>query len=178
MNAQRGLAYIGVLLIVAVVGITAGAAADVWVTTRQRQKEAELLWVGAKFREAILSYHGNTPGDIKTYPQQLEDLLQDKRFPGTRRHLRRIYLDPMTGKADWELLMAPEGGIAGVSSRSTGTPFKQKGFRSRDMIFEGKTSYSEWQFTALPIEPLTPPGSAGPGGQLPGAQPPDPLGRR
>lgn len=167
---QSGLAYIAMLMLVAVIGIMLGAAADVWVTTRQRQKEAELLWVGNKYREAILSYAGSSPGGVPRYPARLEDLLLDNRSLATRRHLRRIYVDPMTGKADWELLMAPQGGIAGVRSTAPGTPLKQKGFRPRDALFEDKTSYADWQFSALPPAPPNAPGGA----QIPGAAQPAP----
>jgi len=170
---QRGLAYIGLLLLIAVIGITAGAAADVWVTTRQRQKEVELLWVGNQIRSAILSYSGSSPGGVPSYPMRLEDLLRDNRSAGIRRHLRRIYPDPMTGKTDWVLMPAPQGGIAGVHSSSTERPLKQTGFRPRDMIFENKSSYTEWQFSALPPMPTAPPPGSQPDNQAPPPPPPD-----
>lgn len=165
-SRQSGIAYIGLLLIVAIIGIMLGAATDVWSTTRQRQREAELLWVGNQYRDAILAYQGSSPGQIRAYPMRLEELLQDNRSLTVRRYLRRLYPDPMTGKVDWELLKAPEGGIVGIRSRSSGTPLKQTGFRPRDMLFEGKSSYGEWVFSAAP--PAPPPGGA-PG--APGAPP-------
>lgn len=150
MGFQKGIAYIGLLLIIAVIGIVAGTAADVYQQTRQRSRETELLWIGNQFRQAIFSYQAASPGGNATYPQRLEDLLIDPRFPGTRRHLRRIYADPMTGKRDWEVIIAPQGGIAGVKSRSSLQPLKQAGFRPQDEQFAGKKSYSEWEFTTLP----------------------------
>lgn len=172
-GSQSGVAYIGLLLIVAIIGIVAGTAADVYQQSRQRAREVDLLWIGNEFREAIVSYYQAGPGSAKTYPQRLEDLLIDPRFPGTRRHLRRIYPDPMTGKPDWEPIMAPEGGIAGVRSRSGTAPIKQTGFRPRDDRFEEKARYSEWEFTTLPGgTPGAAPGGA-PGG-LPGT--PSPSG--
>jgi len=169
MRRQAGIGYIGLLLAIALVAIFAGAAADVYVQTRQRSREAELLWIGEQFRQAIRNYYEATPGEAKTYPQNLEHLLLDPRMPGVQRHLRRLYADPMTGKADWETIMAPQGGIAGVRSRSTGTPLKQSEFRPQDAHFEGKTRYAEWEFTLLPP---TPPANAPPGAQPPGAPPP------
>lgn len=157
---QQGIAYIGLLLAVAMIGLMAGAAADVWVHTRQRQREAELLWIGNEYREAVKSYFEAAPGANKTYPQRFEDLLLDPRFPGVRRHLRRLYADPMTGKADWEIVPAPNGGIAGVKSRSRATPIKQANFRPRDAAFEGKGSYAEWEFSALPATPAAAPAAA------------------
>ena len=72
---------------------------------------------------------------------------------------RQLYADPMTGKRDWELIMAPQGGIAGVKSRSTTAPLKQSGFRPRDAQFEEKTRYADWEFSTLPT---LPPGAAVP----------------
>jgi len=151
MRSQRGVGYVGLLLLVALLAIFAGAAADVYLQARQRSRENELLWIGEQFRRAIQSYHNTGPGDGKVYPQRLEDLLNDPRFPGVRRHLRRIYLDPMTGRADWEVLLAPQGGIVGVRSRSLERPLKQDGFRPRDAGFEGATRYSDWEFSVLPV---------------------------
>lgn len=166
---QGGIAYIGLLLIVAIIGIMLGAATDVWSTTRQRQREAELLWVGSQYRDAILAYQGSSPGQVKGYPMRLEELLQDNRSLTVKRYLRRLYPDPMTGKLDWELLKAPEGGIVGVRSRAIGVPLKQTGFRPRDMLFEGKTSYAEWVFSAAP--PAPPPGTPGAPGASGAPQP-------
>ena len=163
MRRQAGVAYIGLLLIIALIGIVAGTAADVYQQTRQRSREKELLWIGDQYRKAIASYISASQGGAQTYPKKLEELLLDARFPGVRRHLRRIYPDPMTGKADWELIMAPEGGIAGVKSRSTLAPIKQAGFRPQDMHLEGKNSYNEWEFTVIPSnEGKAPPGGAPP----------------
>lgn len=147
MRRQSGVAYIGLLLIIALIGIVAGTAADVYQQTRQRSRERELLWIGNQYRKAIASYVASSPGGAHAFPQKLEELLLDPRFPGVRRHLRRLYPDPMTGKADWELIMAPQGGIAGVKSRSTLPPLKQAGFRPQDAQFEGKASYAEWEFS-------------------------------
>ena len=148
MHRQSGVAYIGLLLVVALIGIVAGTAADVYQQARQRSREKELLWIGNQYRQAFASYQAASQGS-ESYPQKLDELLLDPRFPGIRRHLRRLYPDPMTGKPDWELIMAPQGGIAGVKSRSTLSPLKQAGFRPRDAQFEEKTSYSEWEFTTI-----------------------------
>lgn len=179
---QAGIAYVGLLLLVALIGIVAGTAADVYQQSLQRAREANLLWVGDEFRSAIASFYEAGPGSAKTYPQRLEDLLLDPRFPGTRRHLRRIYADPMTGKPDWEPILAPDGGIAGVKSRSTAKPLKQTGFRPRDEQLEEKAHYSEWEFSSLPaVPPGAGPGKPGgmppPGGGLMGLPPPGGLGK-
>ena len=66
-------------------------------TAAQREREQELLFVGSQFRNAFMSYYGATPAG-RALPAFLEDLVEDNRFPVPRRHLRRVYADPMTSK--------------------------------------------------------------------------------
>ncbi len=153
------------LIAVAVIGVGLAATGMVWSQSRQREKEQELLFVGDQFRQAIGRYYEGTPGPAKRYPQALEDLLADKRFPNPERYLRRIYTDPMTGKAEWGLMQAPEGGIMGVYSLSNGAPIKQAGFQDKDRTSQGATTYYEWRFFyAAPVMPgaQPPPASATP----------------
>jgi hypothetical protein len=55
----------------------------------------------------------------------------------------------MTGKADWELVMA-NGGIAGVRSRSAAAPLKKAGFGAEDAEFANASAYSGWAFSIKP----------------------------
>lgn len=142
----RGFSYIGLLILVAVMGVSLAAAGEIWYTALKREKEQELLFVGGQFRRAIEQFYKNTPGQARRHPLSLEELLRDPRHPGIRRYLRKIYLDPMTGSADWGLVTGPNGEIFGVYSRSEAEPLKQAGFRLREREFEGKTKYSEWVF--------------------------------
>ena len=157
---QRGFTYLGILLAVAVLTAGLGAAATVFSQTAQRDKEAELLFVGDQYRQAIASYYERSPGGAKRYPQKLEDLLEDRRWPVTVRHLRRLYKDPVTGQ-DMVPVEAPGGaGIMGVASPSETEPLKSAHFRPRDEPFAKARKYSDWQFVYSPPEP---PGSqAGP----------------
>jgi len=86
-----------------------------------------------------------------------EDLVLDPRAPDVRRHLRRIYVDPITGKDGWGIVRAPDGGIMGVHSLSDATPLKSASFAPADRSFEGMTRYSAWQFVyregVLPAAP-------------------------
>ena len=82
------------------------------------------------------------------YPQELADLLQDNRFPQAKRHIRRLYPDPITNSDDWGLLRSIDGRITGVYSRSDATPFKRSGFSAEWSGFEGMEHYSDWQFVA------------------------------
>ena len=149
-RCQGGFTYVVMLLAVALLGIGLAATAEVWSTANQRAKERELIAIGHEFREAIGSYYRSTPGGASRYPEKLEDMLKDKRYPGVKRHLRRIYRDPMTGKAEWGLVMAPEGGIQGVYSLSRQVPIKHSGFQGLDFELENARTYSNWRFIYLP----------------------------
>jgi len=143
---ESGLTYLVVLFFVAASSAMLAATAIIWSHERQRQKEEELIWIGNQFREAIGLYYQRTPGAVKRYPEKLEDLLEDKRYLTVARYLRQIYRDPMTGKAQWDLVPAPGGGIIGVRSTSTATPIR---------ILETAGSYNDWTFTYQPPAPAT-----------------------
>lgn len=142
-SEQSGFALMALLLIVAVSGLALAAAAQVWSTTSRRDKEDELLRIGTEFRQAIRSYALSSPG-AQQYPQRLEDLVLDPRFPFVKRHLRRIYADPLTGEAEWGLVMAGEA-IVGVHSLASGSPLKTA--LDPDLgIAEDAQTYGEWIF--------------------------------
>lgn len=147
---QSGVTYLAILFVVALTGVGLAATGVVWKTAQQREKERELLFVGDQFRRAIMLYYEKTPGAQKQYAASLHDLLEDKRFPSPQRHLRKIYIDPMTRSREWGLLYAPNGGIMGVHSLSNNVPIKSGNFSGRDRWFEGKSSYADWKFVYAP----------------------------
>lgn len=149
MPARRrdnGFTYLGVLIVVALAGISLAALGELWSTAAKRDKEAELLFVGGEIRRAIGHYFDSSPGGARRYPAKLEELLEDPRWPTTRRHLRRIYIDPMTGTANWGLIRGPGDGITGVYSRSEERPLKVAGFSSEDAAFANAARYADWRF--------------------------------
>lgn len=91
--------------------------------------------------------------DPRGYPASLDELLKDERFPGIRRHLRKVFVDPMTGKAEWGLVQV-SGRIVGIHSLSAAVPIKQAGFEGDEQTFTGAQSYSEWVFGAVGQVPL------------------------
>jgi type II secretory pathway pseudopilin PulG len=145
--ASAGFTYVWLLLAVAFMAAGLAAIAEVATTAMRRDKEAELLFVGDQFARAIARYRASSPG-AQQYPPQLEDLLADRRFPNARRHLRRIYPDPMTGSADWGLVRGPGGGIVGVYSRATTRPLKTANFPKDYEAFASAASYADWRFVA------------------------------
>jgi type II secretory pathway pseudopilin PulG len=146
-RGEAGYTYLLLLFAVAAMGLVAAGAAETWSTLSQRERERELLFVGNQYRVALGRYAAAVPDAALRYPEKLEDLLRDPRFPDTRRYLRQIYADPMSGKADWVLLRQGER-IVGLHSRDSGQPFKRDGFDKGDEAFVGATRYSDWKFVA------------------------------
>lgn len=131
-SRQGGFTFVWVLLAIAVLGIGLTAVSEVATTTARRQKQAELDWAGAQLAQAIGSYYYATPSAQKAYPRRLDELLEDRRYGLVRRHLREIYRNPFTGRADWELLSGSDGGIRGVRAivvRSDGVSTKDYAFQ-------------------------------------------------
>jgi type II secretory pathway pseudopilin PulG len=164
---QGGFTYIGLLFLVAMMGYAMTVTIEVWEQVRQRDREDELLYVGGQYRRALQRYF--LAGGGERYPRQLEDLLKDPRVPGTRRFLRQLYADPITGTNDWGLITAPGGLITGVYSKSEAEPIKKSQFRVADQAFEDKKKYSEWVFAPIARSATAaPPAQGVPAGSQPG----------
>jgi type II secretory pathway pseudopilin PulG len=146
-KANGGFTYLGVLLLIAVSSVALAATGTIWASAAQRDRERQLLWVGSQYAQALRSYYRASPG-LAQYPQDLADLLQDNRFPQAKRHIRRLYPDPISNSDEWGLLRSIDGRITGVYSRSDATPFKRSGFSAEWSGFEGMEHYSDWQFVA------------------------------
>ncbi|MDC8771007.1 type II secretion system protein [Roseateles albus] len=101
---NRGFTYLWLLFVVALGGVALASLGQRQQTVQQREREAELRFRGEAIARAIESYVRSSPGDTKALPQRLEELLEDRRSGTVRRHLRRLYLDPFTGRADWALI--------------------------------------------------------------------------
>lgn len=157
-RAEAGYTYLLLLFGVAAMGLFAAGAAEGWSQLAQRERERELLFAGNQYREALRRYYEASPDAAQRHPARLDDLVEDRRFAGTRHHLRRLYPDPMTGAADW-VLLRQGAGIVGVHSRATGTPIKQAGFDRRDGDFAGAGSYADWKFIAAAVAAPAPIGA-------------------
>lgn len=145
---QGGFTLLGLLFLVAGLGVAMAALGTMWHSAAQREKERDLLFVGDQYRRAIESFW-TVPlpvGTPRRLPKNFAELLVDPRFPQTVRHLRRVYRDPMTTSGEWGLLNGPDGGIAGVFSLSESTPFKHKNFPLAYAQFEEAQSYRDWVF--------------------------------
>jgi type II secretory pathway pseudopilin PulG len=146
---QAGFTYIGLLIIIAIMGVTLAGIGTVWHTSQQRFREKQLLFIGNQYSKAITAFYQNSPGEVKQYPKKLEDLLQDNRYPTTERYLRKLFADPITDSDKWGLIKTADGSIAGVYSLSEAEPIKKDNFPKAFAKFVNKMHYSEWKFTNL-----------------------------
>ncbi|WP_058048379.1 type II secretion system protein [Janthinobacterium sp. Ant5-2-1] len=146
---QRGFTYLGLIILVAILGLVGAAGLKMGSLLQRQAAEQELLDIGAQFSDALYSYAAATPPGQPQQPPSLAALLRDPRTPQLRRHLRKLFVDPITGRAEWGLLYQPgSNGIIGVHSLSQTAPLKIGNFEARFTGFEGKTHFSEWRFMA------------------------------
>jgi len=180
---EGGFTYVGLVFFVAILGLVGAATLKVDALLRRAAAEQDLLEIGAEFSEALRSYAAATPRGYPTAPPSLQELLKDPRFPGTRRHLRKIFVDPITGKSEWGIVYQGDKiGVLAVYSLSQAQPLKVANFDARFLNFENKEHLSEWKFTATgqgvsvtaPNNIAPPPGTPGAPAPLfpaPGATP-------
>jgi general secretion pathway protein G len=147
-RGERGLTLIELIVTVAILAILASAAIPVQMYRVKRQKERELRYDLWEMRDAIDHYKDaadrgafQTKVDSQNYPPDLETLVNGVDVQSKKvKFLRRIPVDPMTGKAEWGLRSMQDdptsdswGGqsVFDVYSKSTGT------------ALDG-TKYSDW----------------------------------
>ncbi|MDR3773170.1 MAG: type II secretion system protein [Terracidiphilus sp.] len=106
---ERGLTLIELIVTVTILTILASAAVPVTMFQVKRDKERELrrdLW---EMRDAIDHYKDaaemhafQTKVDSQNYPPDLDTLVTGVEVQGKKvRFLRKIPIDPMTGKNEW-----------------------------------------------------------------------------
>jgi general secretion pathway protein G len=111
IRRERGLTLVELIVTVAILSILASAALPIARFEVKRQNERELrrdLW---EMRDAIDHYKDaadkgafQTKVDSQNYPPDLETLVNGVDVQTKKvKFLRRIPVDPMTGKAEWGL---------------------------------------------------------------------------
>jgi type II secretory pathway pseudopilin PulG len=133
---ENGFTYLILLLSIAILGIGLATTGVIWRTESRLAKERELEFIGQAFVNAIESYYKSTPGEVKSYPQTLDDLVNDSRFLFTKRHLRKVYLNPFSQKTDWSYTTSPSGGITGIEIRLNENQFRQFMFQPQDIEYQ------------------------------------------
>jgi type II secretory pathway pseudopilin PulG len=150
LRSARGFTYLGVLFLLALAGVSLLAVSIFASHAARLEREAELLFVGEQYRQAIRRYAAANAMLPERYPRELASLLKDPHAPDTRRYLRRLYRDPVSGSEDWGLVRAPGGWIVGVYSLARAKPIKQANFSPGQESFAGAKSYADWRFLADP----------------------------
>lgn len=150
-RSSFGFAYVALLLAIALIGLVASTSLSLGSVMARGDAEQQLLFVGLEYQQALRSYAGipvaaasvPVPG---RGPRILEELLKDPRVPGSRRHLRQLYADPLTGHSDWGIVRDSQGYIVGVYSMAEGRPIQRTGFEAPLAHFEDAENYSQWVF--------------------------------
>ena len=153
-RCQRGFTYLLLLFVMAVAGAGFAALGEQWAIAGQREREAELVFRGTQFSQALASWRDATRAGQPIAPLSLQELLVDLRSSPPRHHLRRLFTDPFTGQADWELLLDAQGRVAAVSSRSRQPALRRVGVGLRDSADDQAPTVGDWLFTAA--APVTP----------------------
>jgi general secretion pathway protein G len=147
-HRQAGLTLVELIVTVAILAILASAAVPLARFRAQRERERELRYDLWQMRDAIDKYKDaadkhafQTKLDSQNYPPDLDTLVKGVDAQGKKlRFLRRIPVDPMTGKPEWTLRSMQDepnsdswGGqnVFDVASKSQGT------------ALDG-TKYSDW----------------------------------
>ena len=147
---QSGAVLLVILLLVAITAVASASLIHFGATVARRQAEQALLDIGQEFADALESYRRASPVGSPDRPLALDDLLRDKRFPNTVRHLRKIYADPITQGQPWGLVKDEESDrILGVYSNSSLVPIRSSNFPGGMSSLAGKVRYSEWEFSAM-----------------------------
>jgi type II secretory pathway pseudopilin PulG len=147
-SSERGFAMAGLLVGIALLSLGLSIAMPSWRTLIQREKEEELIWRGQQYDRAVQLYRKKNaaPG-----APSVERLVEGK-------FLRKAYKDPITG-GDFEVVgVSPAGNAPGVQQPQRGFGQLVGGVRSKSKaksfrILNGRTVYSDWQFTYVPWKP-------------------------
>lgn len=145
---QAGFGIVWMLAAVAVVGYGLATIGTLWAADAQREKERLLVRIGAQYAEAIASYYYASPAMRREFPRSLDALVEDTRGGGVRRHLRKLYGDPMSADAAWGLVQQGDGAILGVYSRSAERPLRREPFEVGRLPMPVAEQYQDWKFMA------------------------------
>ena len=163
--AGRGYTLVALVVIFAVMSILVAAALPYWSQVMKRDKEAELIFRGLQYAEAIRVFQLR----FNRLPNSLDELIEVN-----PRSIRRLWKDPMTDSGEWEVVQGQVGGAAArpgqVVAGGTAPGGRQElgdtseassrrrapgpiiGVRSRSKdealrSFMGASSYSQWLFS-------------------------------
>jgi general secretion pathway protein G len=147
-KGERGLTLVELIVTVAILAILAAGAAPIARYKVKRDKERELRYDLWTMRDAIDKYKDaadknafQTKVDSQNYPPDLETLVNGVDVQGKKvKFLRRIPVDPMTGKVEW--------GMRSMQDDPTSDSFGGQSVfdvysKSQGVALDG-TKYSDW----------------------------------
>ena len=173
-STPRGYALVALIVIVAVMNVLVAASLPYWSKVIQRDKEAELIFRGLQYAEAIRVFQLR----FNRLPNTLDELIEVN-----PRSIRQLWADPMTDDGQWEPIRGQVGQAAGGQARQVagGTAPGGRSRRRADgrdsggrqtigpiigvrstseeeamRSFMGGSTYSKWQFTINLIPVPTP----------------------
>jgi type II secretory pathway pseudopilin PulG len=141
-----GFTLVWVLVALALFSLALSVVGPMWAEQARRDREQDLLRIGNLYARAIAGYYASSPGALKQFPPTLNALLEDRRYVGMKRHLRRLYADPLDPSQAWGLVRAPDGGIRGVYSLSIQAPLRQEALALDLLVLPKAATYAEWKF--------------------------------
>ncbi len=150
MSGEKGFTYPAALAMIIIVSVSLMVVQKQWSTIVKRDKEKELFFRADQIVQAIESFYHSSSKGSQQYPRRLKVLLKDSRFLSLKRHLRKIYKDPMTEDGKWGIIYDGKGGIKGVFSKSQAEPIKTGNFPEIYKSFENKKKYNNWKFVYEP----------------------------
>ena len=148
---QGGFALWLVLIAITTLSLAVSALGPVWVQQDKRQRETELLRIGAAYARALAAYRDQSPPASPRFPRELAELTLDERSIGGVRHLRRLYVDPLQPDRPWGLIRDPSGGIRGVFADSDAMTIRQAGGTLPPELVVRGLRYRDWHFEAPPV---------------------------
>ena len=143
---RGGFTYVWMLAALALLSIGLAAIGERWSDQAKREREGDLLRVGAVYAKAIATYYAASPGSLRQYPPELKNLTEDGRMVGTKRHIRKLYADPLDPSRPWGVMRAPDGGVLGVYSQSDGQPLRTAPVDIGVAVLPSASRYSDWKF--------------------------------
>ena len=145
---QAGLTLVELIVTVAILAILASAVVPLARFQAKREKERELRYDLWQMRDAIDKYKDAADKhafqiklDSQGYPPDLDTLVKGVDAQGKKlRFLRRIPVDPMTGKAEWTLRSMQDDPN---SDSWGGQSVFDVASKSQGIALDG-TKYSDW----------------------------------
>ena len=152
-NRETGFSLIEMIVMLVILSILVGLAMPIARTEAKRRREGQLRYALSEMRRALDGYKADCERglvgpldrrqDDDCYPLKLATLVEGIHPPNTDktiRYLRRIPVDPMTGKSDW--------GFRAVQDSDDSDSWNGKNIfdvysKSKETALNG-TKYSDW----------------------------------